>query len=107
MRQSACLVANPIVIDNYAASFNCTLEGHRGSTGVFLLLQVFSDVVWRPELSVRMSDGAFCRVGVHIEKLGYAGIYLFFLFLIQNIDYGYSLEPPRLSGSNVYPQSMF
>ena len=25
----------------------------------------------------------------------------------QNIDYGYSLEPPRWGGSNEYPQSMF
>ena len=25
----------------------------------------------------------------------------------QNIDYGYSLEPPRRGGSNEYPQSMF
>ena len=25
----------------------------------------------------------------------------------QNIDCGYSLEPPRCGGSNVYPQSMF
>ena len=25
----------------------------------------------------------------------------------QNIDCGYSLEPPRLGGSNEYPQSMF
>ena len=24
-----------------------------------------------------------------------------------NIDYGYSLEPPRQGGSNEYPQSMF
>ena len=43
----------------------------------------------------------------YIEKLGYAGVYLFSWFLIQNIDYGYSLESPRWSGSNVYPQSMF
>ena len=34
-----------------------------------------------------------------IAKLGYAGVYLFFLFFLQNIDCGYS--------SNVYPQSMF
>ena len=40
-------------------------------------------------------------------KLGYAGVYLFFLFLLQNIDCGYSLEPPRRGGSNMYPQSMF
>ena len=43
----------------------------------------------------------------YIVKLGYAGVYLFFLFLLQNIDCGYSLEPPRRGGSNVYPHSMF
>ena len=43
----------------------------------------------------------------YIAKLGYAGVYLFFLFLLQNTDCGYSLEPPRRGGSNVYPQSMF
>ena len=43
----------------------------------------------------------------YIAKLGYAGVYLFFLFLLQNIDCGYSLEPPRQGGSYVYPQSMF
>ena len=43
----------------------------------------------------------------YIVKLGYAGVYLFFLFLLQNIDCGYLLEPPRRGGSNVYPQSMF
>ena len=31
----------------------------------------------------------------YIVKLGYAGVYLFFLFLLQNIDCGYSLEPPQ------------
>ena len=30
-----------------------------------------------------------------------------FLISAQNIDCGYSLEPPRRSGSNEYPQSMF
>ena len=29
-------------------------------------------------------------------KMRYVGVYLFFLFLLQNIDCGYSLEPPRL-----------
>ena len=43
----------------------------------------------------------------YIAKLGYAGVYIFFLFLLQNIDCGYSLEPPRRGGSNVCPQSMF
>ena len=30
----------------------------------------------------------------------------FFIFFAQNIDCGYSLEPPRRDGSNEYPQSM-
>ena len=42
----------------------------------------------------------------YIVKPGYARIYLF-LFMLQNIDHGYSLEPPWQSGSNLYPQSMF
>ena len=33
---------------------------------------------------------------------------MFNIFLIfQNIDRGYTLEPPHLGGSNEYPQSMF
>ena len=28
-------------------------------------------------------------------KLGFQGVYFFFLFLLQNIDCGYSLEPPQ------------
>ena len=43
----------------------------------------------------------------YIANLGYGGVCLFFLFLLQNIECGYSLEPPRRGGSNVYPQSMF
>ena len=41
----------------------------------------------------------------YVAELGYAGVYLFFLFLLQNIDCG--LEQPRRGGSNVYPQSMY
>ena len=41
------------------------------------------------------------------EGLGFAGVYIFFLLLLQNIDGGYSLEPPRSGGSILYPQSMF
>ena len=38
----------------------------------------------------------------YIEKLGFAGVNLFFLILFQNIDLGYSLEPPYRGGSNIY-----
>ena len=43
----------------------------------------------------------------YIEKLGFTGVYIIFLISAQNIDCGYSLEPPRQGGSNEYPQSMF
>ena len=39
----------------------------------------------------------------------YTAIFHGYIFLIfaQNIDCGYTLEPPRRGGSNEYPQSMF
>ena len=32
---------------------------------------------------------------------------LYIVFFAQNIDFGYTFEPPRRGGSNEYPQSMF
>ena len=43
----------------------------------------------------------------YIVKLRFTGVYIIFLISAQNIDCGYSLEPPRRDGSNGYPQSMF
>ena len=45
----------------------------------------------------------------YIEKILVAKMKIFDIFLIfaQNIDCGYTLEPPRRGGSNEYPQSMF
>ena len=31
----------------------------------------------------------------YIVKVGFTGVDIFFLFLLQNIDCGYSLEPPH------------
>ena len=44
---------------------------------------------------------------IYVVKLGLTGVYIIFLISAQNIDCGYSLEPPRQGGSNEYPQSMF
>ena len=43
----------------------------------------------------------------YIVKLGNVRVYLLLLFSFQNIDCGYSLEPPLRGESNMYPQSMF
>ena len=44
------------------------------------------------------------QFSIHYENLLMQYIFLIFA---QNIDCGYTLEPPRRGGSNEYPQSMF
>ena len=42
-------------------------------------------------------------------SLGYYStmyVLIFFIFLLKNIDCGYSLEPPQQGSFNKYPQSM-
>ena len=38
----------------------------------------------------------------YIVKLGFTGVYIIFLISAQNIDCGYSLEPPQRGSSNEY-----
>ena len=52
---------------------------------------------------IKVADSA----GSTVVKLGHTGVYLFFFFLIQNIDCGSSIEPPPRDSSKMYPQSMF
>ena len=49
----------------------------------------------------------FDPLNFYIVKLGFTGVYIIFLISAQNIDCGYSLEPPHRSGSYEYLQSMF
>ena len=43
----------------------------------------------------------------YIVKLEFTGVYIIFLISAQNIDCGYSLEPPRWGGSNEYHNLCF
>ena len=43
----------------------------------------------------------------YIVKLGFTGVYIIFLFLLKNIDCGYSLEPPHRGGSDEYHNLCF
>ena len=43
----------------------------------------------------------------YIVKLGSTGVYIIFRISAQNIDCGYSLEPPRRGGSNEYHNLCF
>ena len=42
-----------------------------------------------------------------VKKENCQKVFDIFLIFAQNIDCGYTLEPPRRGGSNDYPQSMF
>ena len=43
----------------------------------------------------------------HLVKLRFTGVYIILLISAQNINCGFSLEPPDRGGSNEYSQSMF
>ena len=40
----------------------------------------------------------------YIVKLGFTGLYIIFLISVQNIDFGYSLEPPRRTHNLCFDQ---
>ena len=54
-----------------------------------------------------MSGKEYPQHHFYIAKLGYTGVNLFFLFSIQNMDCGYSLEPPRRGSSNIPTINVF
>ena len=71
-------------------------------------------------MTYRLNRIAVCRIlyentpiqihkQFHLQKLNFFQIKSYDIFNIsaQNIDCGYSLEPPRRGGSNEYPQSIF
>ena len=43
----------------------------------------------------------------YVVKLGFTRVYIIFLISAQNIDCGYSLEPPRRGGSNEFHNLCF
>ena len=58
MRQSACLVFNPIMVDNYASFFNCTPVGRASDSHDGPDLKLFILVGWgRSFLSVAWPTG--------------------------------------------------
>ena len=49
----------------------------------------------------------FSPVKIGEKEINQLKMFEFFLIFAQNIDCGYTLEPPLRGGSNEYPQSMF
>ena len=60
-----------------------------------------------PKFALRKHAHALYRKFLVVKmKISNGKILIFFLIFAQNIDCGYTLEPPRRGGSNEYPQSM-
>ena len=64
------------------------------------------DALVQPITKTRLYNTDPLKPHFYIVKLGFTGVYIIFLISAQNINCGYSLEPPRRGGSE-YPQSMF
>ena len=60
---------------------------------VYLNRHVFVNIT---KISLYNSDPL--KPHFYIVKLGFTGVYIIFLISAQNIDCGYSLEPPRRGG---------
>ena len=97
MRQSACLVINPIKVDGYAARFNCTPVDRASDSIHFSWLgRELSSVAWsngaqliiffcfrfsvvlsdRPGISIRHATHCICRVLVFATSYLFNLIYL-------------------------------
>ena len=74
-------------LDFYTIILSCLSTPHSGSL---------------PKLAHAIN---ICFLALKIENL--LKIFDIFLIFAQNIDCGYTLEPPRRGGSNEYLQSMF
>ena len=64
---------------------------------------------WRPKnISLRKQNAYSNILNIFPPKTGFSDKNSdIFHTSAQNIDFGYSLEPPRRGGSNEYPQSKF
>ena len=92
-------LSSPDIILFSLELFVCCLAYH-GSSGDSLLLLIFSDVVSVTHQESPHYITKTCPCNEHpltphfyIVKLGFTGVYIIFLFLLQNIGCGYSLEP--------------
>ena len=65
-------------------------------------LKLFMAQSLRKHAHVIYNFSIVVKIEIFLQKM-----FDIFLIFAQNIDRGYTLEPPRRGGSNEYPQSMF
>ena len=82
-------------------------EAYRSKDMKLIPMWYFSKAVHHENIPTHVYNFDPLKPHFYIVKLGFAGVQVIFLISAQNMDCGYSLEPPRRGGSNEYPQSMF
>ena len=115
LRQTACMIVCPIMVDNFASVFNSTTVS-RSSHDCSLLNQldaclsmsVFGTIVVLFVAITKTCLYNFDPLKPHfyIVKLGFTGVYIIFFISARRHRLWYSLEPLFRGGSNEYPQSM-
>ena len=83
--------------------FVITLKVHAGLCVISELPPTIPSPSWKHTYGILIP----LKPHFYIVKLGFTGVYIIFFISAENIDCGYSLEPPCRGGSNEYPQSMF
>ena len=98
-----CLVVFNLL--NYDKIYQCNCGFHSYTCNFdFGIIVTTHSVIYFHYENMPMQHRDFLAVKIENFQLKIFGIFLIFS---QNIDCGYTLEPPRRGGSNEYPQSMF
>ena len=100
-------VINEVYVDQ--RHMKMCLRGRHGSTYVWLgpLLCVYRFFECSSITKTYLYNFDPLKPHFYIVTLRFTGVYIIFLISAQNINYGYSLEPPRRGGSNRYHNLYF
>ena len=74
--------------------------------GVWSNSNTVCDSIGKASVFASITKTYLCNIRAVIFKVVKLKFDIFLIFA-QNIDCGYTLDPPRRGGSNEYPQSMF
>ena len=89
---------------NFKSKFNLTFLSFSEGKQHVLLLMLLMYLLFALHQENMSMKGIPLEPDFYIEKLGFVGIYLLFLFLLQNMDCGYSSEPPRCTHKLCFEQ---
>ena len=99
MRQSACLVFNPIMVDNYAAFFDCTPVGRASDS---MMATIYLNITKTRPCNIQKNI-------LVVQMKNFTGKKKYFSYFCSKHRLWVHVRTAsaRLGGCNEYPQSMF